>query len=422
MGTFIVIVLVVFIFLVLRSFKTQPKKEEMNERRTYESSVKPTSGKSTPSFPCVRQMEVKGTFYRSNDEKAAARFVEVGNTLVLVPEPDNPVSPNAIKVCTIEGDHIGYVNKEISKFVGDNLSHVASCKVTKVSADDIPFITAVIKFSPLTCKQPEFIKKELRVRPERKLRDLAKMEDPSTKDENVSRKNELPDYKFSTAVGLVEGTYELPKDVVNKAKSLRQGDKLVLMKPEPMQFYPNRLDVYTEDKTMIGFIYGNNPMARNIYNIFDKIHSAIVESPMDAYSHGNLGIRVFYPEGCEGKQNDPGISISIIQEFTGPYPQLGYVDQIKRTDTAKALEIAVPIADKENGIDAKFLCCQCYRLLKDYDSEREMILRILNYIQNLKPEDVSENEYISITQRMPEMKKRLATVESRLESKSKKKS
>ena len=98
------------------------------------------------------------------------------------------------------------------------------------------------------------------------------------------------------------------------------------------------------------------------------------------------------------------------------------MDQIKRTDTAKALEIAVPIADKENGIDAKFLCCQCYRLLKDYDSEREMILRILNYIQNLKPEDVSENEYISITQRMPEMKKRLATVESRLESKSKKKS
>ena len=51
--------------------------------------------------PCSIDFEVKGTNFRTNDEIRAARFLEKGDTLVLVSEPDNAVDPNAVKVYNI---------------------------------------------------------------------------------------------------------------------------------------------------------------------------------------------------------------------------------------------------------------------------------------------------------------------------------
>ena len=89
--------------------------------------------------PCSIDFEVKGTNFRTNDEIRAARFLEKGDTLVLVSEPDNAVDPNAVKVYNINGVHIGYVQKNLSAFVFERIDHVESCKVKNVSKHNIPF-------------------------------------------------------------------------------------------------------------------------------------------------------------------------------------------------------------------------------------------------------------------------------------------
>lgn len=405
------IVVAVFVGLIAGAASNKNKTSSSEKKVSFDSLKKQSrridqTHKETSRVvhPTTRFFSVKGLKYRDQDAINEAQYLDDGDTLILVPEPNNSVDPYAVRVITLNGTHIGYVPASDSYFVTQNIDYIEYCRVTNVSSHEIPFIDAVLKISPNRRKQPEFIKKELQVTPKDEMRDLA-----------LGRSSE---YDYTTCITIVEGTYELQKDILAKAKALQQGDKLILKKPEPMEYYPNRLDLYTNEGYFIGFIYGYT--AQNIYSEFDKIHLVSVESPMDAHDHGKLGIRIYFTKGTDLSKSNPGISINIVTEFKGPYPQLGYVDQIKRTDTEKALGIALPIAEKENGIDAKFLCCQCYRLQKDYESERMMILKILDYIVNLKPGDVSPSDYFLIKNRLPEITKRLNTVDSRLASKTKK--
>lgn len=357
-----------------------------------------------PSFPCVINTEVKGTYYRTSDEKAAARAVEKGDTLILKVEPTNQVDKNAVRYYTLSGAHIGYVESSLSKFVRDNLSHVKSCSVTKVSDHAIPYIDVVINFSSMECRQKDFLDEDLRVTPEERMRDIAK---------GISR-----EYKYRNVSLRVSGTYEYPLAVIKKAKSLRNGDKIVLKKPEiESEYYPYRIDVYTEDDTMIGFCYG--PFAKEPYELFDKIKHAMVNAIMDSETDA-VCIYIYLPEGTG--QEEPFISMEGGHYCSGPYPQIAAAAALKNTDQERALELALPIAMKEKGIDAKFLCCQIYRLQKDYESEREMILKILERIDNISPEEISKSDYFSIKRQTDTILKRLNTVESRLQSKYRKKS
>lgn len=404
MITFATILLAVVVVVVIYNVSKQ-KPSSTTHPASRPKPVVRSQTTSSPSFPCTRHIEVKGTYYRSKSEISSARDLNVGERLVLIPDPENSVDPNAVKVYTIKGVHIGYVPASEAQFVKSNISHVSSCKVTKVSDHEVPFIEAVINFSALECKQPEFIPDVLQVSPADRLRDMTY---------GIDR-----DYKYRRVALSVDGVFEQSKEAIAKARGLQKGDKVVLKKADPSEFYPYRIDVFAEDGTFIGFAY--NILAQEVYELFEKIHTVIVESPLDATSNGTIFLYVFFPDELKWREKPAGISVSISCGYSGPYPQLAAAETIKRTDTSKALEIALPIAECEKGINAKFLCCQCYRLQKDYESERKMILKILDRINTISPDEISRNEYMQMKQRTQEMMKRLDTVESRLRSKSNKK-
>lgn len=383
------------------SFQDLKKKgEERKKLIDQERKANP----SKPSLPRIIHTEVKGTYYRTSDEKAAARNVEKGDTLILKVEPENQVDKNAVRYHTLSGSHIGYVESNLSKFVRDNLSHVKSCIVTNVSNHAIPYIDVVINFSSMECRQKDFLDEDLRVTPEDRMRDIAK---------GINR-----EYKYRHVSLRVSGTYEYPLSVIKKAKSLRNGDKVVLKKPETeSEFYPYRIDVYTEDGIMIGFCYGS--FAKEPYDMFDKIKHAMVDSIMDSETDA-VCIYIYIPQNTS--HEEPIISTEGGHYYSGPYPQIAAAAALKNTDQEKALELALPIAMKEKGIDAKFLCCQIYRIQKNYELERKMILKILERIDNISPEEISKSDYFYIKRQADTILKRLNTVESRLQSKYRKKS
>lgn len=386
------------------SSEPQVSFQEMKARKAArERAEKSATSTSRVTLPCIKLMEVKGTYYRSHDEIEAARDVEVGDTLILQPEPENTVDPNAVKVLTLNGVHIGYVQWDIAQFTRDFIKHVQTCTVTKTTRHDIPYIHADIFFSDRVCKQPDFIPKDLRVSPDDKMRDLSL---------GVRK-----DYKYRSLLLTVEGTFEQHIDVISKAKSLRQGDKVILKKPEVFsEFYNFLLNVYTEDDTMIGFCFGS--FAQEVYELFDDIYTVIVESPMSAYPHQKINLRVFVPQSIKWV---PKVEPFSERCYKTPYPQLVAANSMKRTNPEAALELALPVAECEKGINGKFLCCQIFRLQKDYESEHRMILRILERIESINSEEIGSLEFTQMKSRADEFLKRLDVVESRINSKSRKK-
>lgn len=403
-----VIVLIILIILVVCVLSSLFNKENEEPHISFTEMKKNTARKlietkeipSTQILPCVKSIDVRGTYYRNTKEKAAARDVEVGDSLILQEETDNPVDPNAVKVMTINGVHIGYVQYDIAQFVKRNILHVKSCTVVKKSVHEIPYITATAYFSKSECKQLDFIESELRVSPEDKMNDLLS--------------GHTHEYKYRQVVLTVKATFEQSNEAIDKARGLRQGDKIILQKVESSDLFPYRIDVFTEDHTFIGFCYGR--FTQEPYELFDKIHKVLVDAPMQAYYHESLILRVFLPENIEWKG-----TIEIGREYSGPYPQLYKARQIKNGDPLTALDLALPIANKEKGITGKFLCCQIYRQLKDYESERKMILNILERIETVDPSYISKDEYSEMQKNQDSILKRLNTVESRLNSKSPKK-
>lgn len=351
--------------------------------------------------PCTIAFEVKGTNFRTDSEIQAARFLEKGDTLILVPEPDNAVDPNAVKVYNINGVHIGYVQKNLSAFVFERIDHVESCKVKKVSKHDIPFIDVELKISASQKAQPDFIPKEYQITAEDQMLSLG-----------TPRYSEIKNSAYGYAIRTVKGTYELSNQSITRAKALVQGERIVLKKIEPTKYFPNRIDIYTKDNICVGYI--SDRLGSDLYTHFEEIKEVFVDMPMSESDYNHFAIRIIIPETIEKECTPFGITTSIISEYDGPYPELAEADSIKRTDTEKALQLILPIAHKERGIEAKFMCCQCYRLLKDYESEERMIQKIIHTIETIDKNFVSPNMYWSLKRSLPIMQKRLNTVQTRL--------
>ncbi len=344
--------------------------------------------------------DVKGTFYRTEEEKEEARWVKVGDTLVLEHELFNEYSENAVLVRTINGIAIGYVEKIYSRKVCVNIDHIAECKVIKKTNHDIPFIKAEVYFSEEKCEQVDYMPEEFQITPADQIRRL------------VTGVGYDPKYKVVGS--LVNGTYELPREAIARAKKLKQGERVRLVKQDPTKYYPNRINVYTTDDVLVGFI--SNFYAKSIYENFDKIIETFVESPM----HGGVGgyyldLNIFFQRGVDIKN-----CLVNGMFWDGVYAELKEATEIKRENPQGALELALPITDKEKGIDAKFLCCQCYRLMKRYEEERAMIIRIIDRIESLEPDDLEPFACAILkTHQLPIIRKRLNTVETRLANRAK---
>lgn len=95
------------------------------------------------------EFDVKGTFYRTSDEKATASNLKEKESLHFVIEPTNQYDKYAVRVYTQENIHIGYVPHEYSRGVHQNLNLLLEVYCTQVSKthNDTPLISVMAKFS-----------------------------------------------------------------------------------------------------------------------------------------------------------------------------------------------------------------------------------------------------------------------------------
>lgn len=125
-----------------------PKKKKKPIIETEEKVYKPPRRKPAPLWlPDYLITEVKGTYYREDFEKEAARSLEIGDELELWNEPDNRYDRHAVMIVTKEEwIGIGYVDANDSSFVFKNIEYVDKVTVIKKSDHDVPYIKIKIEF------------------------------------------------------------------------------------------------------------------------------------------------------------------------------------------------------------------------------------------------------------------------------------
>ena len=118
--------------------------EEKKPERQFGVSVVETWTEEVDGIECdVADFAVKGLYFRSKEDQKAAETLQVGDKLIMEPEPNNPKDPNAIKVLMQGGHHIGYVDSKCAGYVKDNMYRLHKFVVSKVDDyADPPFIYA----------------------------------------------------------------------------------------------------------------------------------------------------------------------------------------------------------------------------------------------------------------------------------------
>ncbi len=390
------------------------EKEESNKKVV---KFKPQNKKSTREskkneisiYNETKSFSIKGLNFRSEEEISAARFLERGDTLILKQEPNNAVDPNAVKVLTINGHHIGYVEISLSAYISDRIEHIKYCKVSKIKRSEIPFIEAEVNISATKCRQPEIINKEFQVGAEDDMIRLTlKQSSDIFKDEN----------KYGFAVTIIKGTYDLDQKSIDRARAMKNGESIVLKRHNQTEFIKSRVDVYSEDGVLLGFI--SDFMGQDFYNSIDDILKVYVCRTMEQNNNEFLSIKLIHNK-LKSNRLEP-FSISISCAYDGSYPQIVKAEELKNENPNAALDLAIPVAEVEKDIEAKFLCCQCYRILKDYESERIMILKIIEHINNASHKSCSPSRLHYFQVQLPIMRKRLNTVETRIANRLKRKS
>lgn len=133
MGSLIlVLILLVFVFtLVIKTFKSSDASQSSSHSTA--SSFTHTSNKhyQSPSHNLnkvsVVKFKVAGLFYRSSSSQRRAASLCINEPLLLQAEPDNEFDPNAVKVLTTEGIHIGYMPKDLAKEWHNHLDVLNEC-------------------------------------------------------------------------------------------------------------------------------------------------------------------------------------------------------------------------------------------------------------------------------------------------------
>ena len=350
-------------------------------------------------------VKVKGTSYRSIDEIAAARMCDVGDTMILEPEPENEVDPNAIKVYTIEGAHIGYVESAYAPLVNLGIKHIKSCVISKYISHEVPYIYLKIEFSKNEAQQPQFIKKEYQCTAEDKIRQL--------------RTKPIESYQYNSRSMAVQDLYERSREVIAKARACRSGDKIILRKGESSEAYPERIDVYLADGTYLG--HGHVRDSKDIYRHFDEIVDTIVDAPISKETSDRLIVRVIFPAGIDlFDKSLPFISTTHGSFYDGAYQEVRMTRDIRRTDPAAALDILLPIAEKERGYEASEECIACYYQLKMWQERIDIIRKTIDRIDNLTEADLPKFDLMLARQEIPVLSKQLDFSMKRLESQQKK--
>lgn len=398
--TIVLIILLILAYITFVIIKSNHRKRESEERRSRAFEYFQNERIKKELLPSV-EVKVKGTSYRSREEIGAARLCNIGDTIILVPEPDNEADSNAIKVFTMEGFHIGYVEASLAKLVKSNIYHIGKCIVSKITHHDIPFINLTIEFSNDVVEQPHFIKKEYQCSPEDKMRNLSSAP--------------IDSYDYRRVPLAVQDLYERDRNVIAKARACRKGDKIILKKGVCDDLHPNRIDIFLADGTYLGFAedFGR----KEVYALFDAIVDVFVDSPISSDTAHRLFIRVIFPNNLKCPVDClPHVGIS----FHYSYPEVAKARDIRRNDPLAALDILMPIVKIEKGIDARLECIACYYQLKEWERRIEIIQETLNHIETLSDEDLPPTELRQIYSQTSNLCKQLDYSQERLESQNKK--
>lgn len=231
---------------------------------------------------------------------------------------------------------------------------------------------------------------------------------------NTQKAKEIP----STAKKVnfaVKGTSYRSQADINAARNVRVGDELTLIHEAYNDYDSFAMMVLTSDGHHIGYVEKKYSMCFFAYK--DKIYKCIVSKVTNddvpfIYANAFLPFDARVPDddlkvqkmtSKEGQYIGNGVTVKITTERSLAHeanPDLELAEKLKYSEPEKAVEIFLSCAANESGLYSLHQACICYRNMKAYDKEKELIQQIIAVCK-----DEGKEEYI------PEYESRLKSVE-----------
>lgn len=231
---------------------------------------------------------------------------------------------------------------------------------------------------------------------------------------NTQKAKEIP----STAKKVnfaVKGTSYRSQANINAARNVRVGDELTLIHEAYNDYDSFAMMVLTSDGHHIGYVEKKYSMCFFAYK--DKIYKCIVSKVTNddvpfIYANAFLPFDARVPDddlkvqkmtSKEGQYIGNGVTVKITTERSLAHetnPDLELAEKLKYSEPEKAVEIFLSCAANESGLYSLHQACFCYRKMKAYDKEKELIQQIIAVCK-----DEGKEEYI------PEYESRLKSVE-----------
>ena len=231
---------------------------------------------------------------------------------------------------------------------------------------------------------------------------------------NTQKAKEIP----STAKKVnfaVKGTSYRSQADINAARNVRVGDELTLIHEAYNDYDSFAMMVLTSDGHHIGYVEKKYSMCFFAYK--DKIYKCIVSKVTNddvpfIYANAFLPFDARVPDddlkvqkmtSKEGQYIGNGVTVKITTERSLAHetnPDLELAEKLKYSEPEKAVEIFLSCAANESGLYSLHQACFCYRKMKAYDKEKELIQQIIAVCK-----DEGKEEYI------PEYESRLESVE-----------
>lgn len=190
----------------------------------------------------------------------------------------------------------------------------------------------------------------------------------------------------------VKGTMYRSAADINAARRVRVGDELTLIHEPHNDKDTFAMMVMTSDGSNIGYVEKKYSMCFFVYrdNIYKCIVSKVTNDDVPfIYANAFLPFDARIPDddlkvkkmmSKDGQYIGNGVTIKITTERSlakEANPDLDIAEKLKYSDPEKAVEIFLSCAANESGLYSLHQACICYRKMKAYDKEKELILQIL---------------------------------------------
>ena len=213
----------------------------------------------------------------------------------------------------------------------------------------------------------------------------------------------------------VKGTSYRSDADINAARNVRVGDELTLIHEPHNDHDTFAMMVLTSDGHHIGYVEKKYSMCFFVYK--DNIHKCVVTKVTsdsipfiyaDAYLPSDArtpedDLRIQKMMSKNGQYVGNGVSVKITTERSLAHeanPDVELAEKLKYSEPEKVVEIFLSCAANESGLYSLHQACICYRSMKAYDKEKELIQQIIAVCK-----DEGKEEYI------PEYESRLESVE-----------